>query len=114
MSLDLVKAAVWEIMDRFADEDFDGVIHRCVSTRGMTSDVLRAVIRDYGRKLTRPPANAYDDLDAIPVTVARAPTWAVSAPLCTEEEGRSDLEVRLTVTVKDNVASVELEDVLVP
>lgn len=76
--------------------------------------MLHGAVRDYGRKFIVPLANAYDDLDAIRVTVARAPTWAVPAPLWTEEEGRSDLEVRLTVTIKDGVTSIELDNVRVP
>ena len=75
---------------------------------------VAAALRDYGRKLVVPPADAYDDLDAIPVTVVRVPTWSVRAPLWTDEEGRSDLEVQLTVRIKDGVTSIELDNVLVP
>jgi hypothetical protein len=76
----------------------------------LTSDDLRTVIRDYGRKLVSPPANAYEDLDAVQVKGAGVPTWLVRAPLWTEEEGRSDLTLELTIAVGPVAPSVELDD----
>ena len=65
----------------------------------LTGDDLRNVIRNYGRKVVSPPPDAYNKLDAVQVTGATVPTWSVRAPLWTEEEGRSDLTLELTIAV---------------
>jgi hypothetical protein len=71
------------------------------------------VVRDYGRKLVSPPADAYNNLDAVQVKGAAVPTWSVRAPLWTEEQGRSDLTLELTIAVRLGAPSVELDELRV-
>ena len=112
MSLDVLRSAVREMMDQLAREDYESVVRRCVKSR-LTSSDLRTVIRDYGRKVVSPPPDAYKKLDAVRVKGAAAPTWSVRAPLWTEEEGRSDLTLELTIALGPGAPNVELDDLQV-
>lgn len=112
MSLDVVRSTAREMVDQLARGDYESLVEQSVKSR-LTSDDLRTVIRDYGRKLVSPPGDAYKKLDAVQVKGAAVPTWSVRAPLWTEEEGRSDLTLELTIAVGPGAPSVELDDLLV-
>ena len=112
MSLDVLRSTVREMMDQLAREDYESAVKRCVKSR-LTSDDLRTVIRDYGRKVVPPPLDAYGKLDAVQVRGAAVPTWSVRAPLWTEEEGRSDLTLELTIALGSGAPSIELDDLQV-
>jgi hypothetical protein len=109
MSLDVLRSTAREIVVQLAREDYESVIGRCLKSR-LTSNDLRTVIRDYGRKLAPPPADAYNKLDAVRVRGAAVPTWSVRTPLWKEAEGRSDLTLELTIAVGPGAPSVELDD----
>ena len=109
MSLDVMIATAREMADQLACGDYDLLVERCVKSR-LTSDDLRTVIREYGRKIVSPPADAYKDLDVVQVKGTVVPTWSVRAPLWTEEEGRSDLTLELTIAVGAGAPRVELDD----
>ena len=53
-------------------------------------------------------------MHAVRVVVAEHETWFVSMPLWTEEEGRSDLAVEMTVIFQDEATRIELDGILVP
>jgi hypothetical protein len=112
MSLDVLKSTAREIVDQLAREDYESAVRRCITSR-LTSDDLRTVIHDYGRKLVSPPADAYNNLDAVQVKGAAVPTWSVRAPLWTQEEGRSDLTLEVTIAMGPGAPSVELDDLQV-
>jgi len=102
-----------DILDRLASQDYDGVIRRCARSRLSARD-LATCIGEYGRRVTGPPAGAFDRLDAVAVKAAPLPTWFVRAPLWTAEEGRSDLELQLTATLRAGAVELELDDLRVP
>jgi hypothetical protein len=109
MSADNLRSIALEVVDLLVREDYDSLAQRCAKSRLTPSD-LRAVIRDYGRKLASPPIDAYEGLDAVQVKGAAVPTWSVRVPLWTEEEGRSDLTLDLTIALGQGAAAVELDD----
>ncbi len=109
MSLDVLRSAARAMADQLARGDYQSPVEQSVKSR-LTSDDLRTVVRDYGRKLVSPPGDAYKNLDAIPVKGAAVPTWSVRAPLWTEEEGRSDLTLELTIAVGLGAPSIELDN----
>jgi hypothetical protein len=113
MSLDLLRSATREIVDRLAERDYESAIKRCVKSR-LTHDDLHTVIHDYGRTVVSPPTDAYNKLDAVEVEGAAVPTWSISAPLWTAEEGRSDLTLELTISLGTGAPKIELDDLLVP
>ena len=75
---------------------------------------IQAGIQEYGRRLVGPPEEAYGLMHAVRVVVAEHETWFVSMPLWTEEEGRSDLAVEMTVIFQDEATRIELDGILVP
>jgi hypothetical protein len=112
VSTELLQAVVVKVIEELVLGDYDSLIEKYPKSR-VTSAGLRAAIRDYGGQLVRPPPNAYQNLDAVRVSRAKAPTWSVRAPLWTEEEGRSDLTLELTVTLGPGTSSVEIDDLRV-
>jgi hypothetical protein len=109
MQADALRATIFEIAGQLARGEYGALVQQCARSR-LTSEDMRNVIHDYGRKLVCPPGNAYDDLDAVPVKNAALPTWSVRAPMWTEEEGRSDLTLDLTITVGSDKPVVEFDD----
>ncbi len=109
MSLDALKSTAWEMVDQLAGADYELLLQRCDKSR-LTRKDLHRVIRDYGRKLVSPPRNAYENLDTVQVKDATVPNWSVRAPLWTEDQGRSDLTLELTVTLGPDKPNVELDD----
>jgi hypothetical protein len=86
-----------------------------VSGSSLSVDDIRTVVADYGRTLTIPPPGAFDRLDVVEVAATPHRTVSVRFPLWTLEEGRSDLELVLTVTeVADGLWHAHVDDLLVP
>jgi hypothetical protein len=102
------------MVDLLVRGDYESAVKVCIKSR-LTSEDLRTIIRDYGRKLVSPPAEVYNKLDAIQVKDASVPTWSVRAPLWTKEEGRSDLTLELTIIVMlgSGPPSIALDDLRV-
>jgi hypothetical protein len=65
----------------------------------LTSQDVDIAIHKYGRTLVPLPDQAYSLLDVVPVSDSQPQRWSVVVPLWSEEEGRSDLS--LTITVED-------------
>ncbi len=109
MSFDVLRPIVQQVAGQLARGQYAQVIDRCLKSR-LTADDLRAVIRNYGRKIVPPPAGAYIGLDAVQVKGAVVPTWSIRAPLWTSEEGRSDLTLEMTITLGTGSPRVVLDD----
>jgi hypothetical protein len=109
MPLQALRSAAEQALSFLALEKYEQLVAWCTSSRLSASD-LRRVIGEYGRTVVSPPPTAYDLLDAVQVKVASRPTWAVSMPLWTREEGRSDLTLELTISLQGNEVRVELDD----
>ena len=109
MSLNILRSATREIVDRLAEGNYESAIKQCAKSR-LTSDDLQTVIFDYGRTVISPPRDAYTMLDVVEVKGTAVPTWSVSAPLWTVEEGRSDLTLELTISLQADVPNIELDD----
>ena len=109
MSLEALRETARGIVDQLARGDYELVVQQCAKSH-LTGDDLGTAIRDYGRKLVSPPKDAYNNLDAVQVRDGAVPTWSIRAPLYTQDEGRSDLTVELTVALCPGKPSVELDD----
>jgi len=108
-----LKSSTRDLIGQLARGDYQSAVGRCAKSR-LSVDDLRSAIREYGRTLVMPPAEAYANLDAVQVKSAVFPTWSVRAPLWTAEEGRSDLTLELTITLAAGEPSIELDDLRVP
>lgn len=88
---------------------------RMVSGSRLSIDDIRVAVADYGRTLTMPPLETFDRLDVVDVAAIPQRTVSVRVPLWTREEGRSDLELVLTITeVAEGLWHAHIDDVLVP
>ena len=86
-------------------------LERFTSGRHLSAGEIESAVRGYGRTLTALPEDALASLDVVEVEGCVARTVSVRVPLWTLEEGRSDLEVDLTLReVMRGVLSVEVDD----
>jgi len=108
-----LQTVVRHLVTKLAGGDYEGVVAECSASR-LSSDVIRQVVSDYGKTFVVPPTDAYSDLDAVLVRNTAEPTWSVRAPLWSKEEGRSDLELQLTISQRGDQQVIEIDDLLVP
>lgn len=112
MSEDDLQTVVQSLVTKLASGNFDGVVAECSASR-LSAEDIRMVVSDYGKTFIAPPTDAYRDLDAVPVRNATEPKWSVRAALWSKEEGRSDLELQLTIIQPGDQQVIELDDLLV-
>jgi hypothetical protein len=108
-----LRATVCALTDRLVQGDYEGLCRVARASRLDPEDVER-VVRDYGRHLVTLPVAAFDAIDLVPVSSSNPQRWNVIVPLWSEEEGRSDLSLELTL--EDSPAPaypVEIEDLYV-
>ena len=77
----------------------------------LPEDQIRDAIEEYGCTLVMPPVDAFNDLDVVEVTGASPAQWSVRMHLWTEEEGKSDLSIELTLKEAGEDFDVELNDI---
>ena len=105
-----MRAKIMEIVDAISTGRFAKALDVADGSR-LSEDDLRRVVADYGRRLTRPVTH---DWDVVPIITSDMPAWSVRAPLWSNFEGRSDLEVVLSASMTKETAHVRLDDLLVP
>jgi hypothetical protein len=109
MTPDTLQSTVRSIVEKLSRADYNFLAEPSVSSRLSANDLKRA-IDEYGQRLVPPPSDVYLNLDAVHVRDSSASTWSVRVPLWTQEEGRSDLTLELTVTFTATGPSVTLDD----
>lgn len=90
-----VRSIVIDLLVLLADGDYESIMERCGYSL-LDGDDLQAAVAEYGRKVIAPPAD-YPFLRACELRARAVPTWHVEADLWTEEEGRSDLTLEMTI-----------------
>jgi len=85
----------------------------------LTAAEMRAAVAAYPARLLVPPSANEPSLEVVAVVGEPwvSQQWAVRVPLWTVEEGRSDLEMRLTVREDSTSAdgyAIEIDGILVP
>jgi hypothetical protein len=109
MSVREIRSIALDILSQIArSEEFD-VAQQCPGSR-ITTEELRQAILEYGRTLVAPPPDAYDAIYEIQVSSKAMPIWAVTAPMWTLEEGRSDLSLEMTIELGPAGPKVQLDD----
>jgi hypothetical protein len=99
---------VIDLLVLLAEGDYESIMERCPNSR-LTGNDLKTAIREYGRKVVAPPAD-YAYLNVGQVGPTAVPTWWVVADLWTEEEGRSDLTLELTIAFGPDGPVIELDN----
>ena len=94
------------------DGQYDQIESLTKSVR-LPADQMKSAINQYGRKLVEPPREAYKLMDVVEVQTAKPERWSITMPLWTEEEGRSDLTIELTLIKSNGAFTVELDDLRV-
>ena len=84
-------------------------LERMTSGRRLTASEIEQAVREYGGRLIMPPDGQLC-LDTIQVRGQIPPTWSVRCDLWTEEEGRSDLSLELTVIDQPGDALIEVDN----
>lgn len=80
----------------------------------LTADQIEYAVRDYGRTIIPLPSDGVMLIDYVAIQGAHPPAWSVFVPLFTQEEGRSDLSVDLTLKKSElGSLAIELNDVRV-
>ncbi len=80
----------------------------------MRAEEWRSRLAEYGRTVTQPPDPDFESADIVPLRGQENTAWSVWYRLWTEEEGRSDLAIELTVRYRggDDV-EIEVDDLRV-
>jgi hypothetical protein len=102
-----IRAIVVDLLVLLADGDYDSIMERCPGSR-LTSEDLQRAIREYGRKVIAPPAD-YAYFRTYELEARAVPTWSVDADVWTEEEGRSDLTLQLTIAFEPEGPVIEID-----
>ena len=77
----------------------------------LTSSEIDQAVCDYGAVLVTPPDSDFENVDAIEITGSNPRSWSVRYDLWTEEEGRSDLSLEVTLIENDKeIMGVELDN----
>ena len=85
---------VTEIVGHLVTGNYTQVLLQAPASRVSAAE-LEAAVGNYGRHLVLPPN--YDLVDFIEAKAEGGRSWSVVVPMYTEEEGRSDLSLELTV-----------------
>jgi hypothetical protein len=105
-----LRQLVIQIVALLAACEYQRVFELTRGIRMKTEEIQRA-IHDYGKSIVAPPDNAYQLLDIVRVRNTEVEQYSIRMPLWTQEEGRSDLTLGLTVKVFDDNLNVELDDI---
>ena len=100
--------ALRDLVQRLVHREFsaleaDGRIGR------LTVEELARAVDDYGRSLVAIPESGWDLADACEIA-GQTNAWSIDLPLWTEEEGRSDLTLSLSVARDNGSVRVEIDD----
>ena len=109
-----IEDTLREIVELLVGGDYAGLERRTNGVR-LSAKEMESAIVDYGRTLVFPPADAFLDIDVIPVRSSSPPSYSVRFTLYTHEEGRSDLELQATLGegTEETRMSVEIDNILV-
>jgi hypothetical protein len=77
----------------------------------LSAQDMESAIAAHRRKLIMPPSDAYKLMNAVRVGNSEPQKWSVVMPLWTQEEGRSDLSIELTLTKINGGFAIELDDI---
>jgi len=104
------EIAIQQMIVAVSSGDYSAALSQASVSRCSATDIARAV-SEYGQRFSAPP---FADWDVVSILSDGIERRSVRAPLWSEcENGRSDLELNLTVSFKDGIASLELDDIRV-
>src|SRR6478609_5120251 len=98
------RTAIQQIIVAVSSGDYPAALAQTSASRCSAADIARAIC-EYGHSMCAPP---FADWDVVPMFPADGnERWSVRAPLWSvSEDGRSDLELNLTVSSVGGIVSV--------
>lgn len=80
----------------------------------LTAEQIESAVREYGRTVIPLPSSGVALIDYVSIQNANPAAWSAYVPLFTQEEGRSDLTIDLTLVESGtDLFEVELNDLRV-
>lgn len=110
-NLDARNSVIGQLVAQLAAGHYEELI-RCAPQSRISAQEMEAAVKEYGRRLLPLPLSAYKLIDYVAVHNATPAKWSVVVPLFTEEEGRSDLSLELSmVEVTHDKYEVQVDDI---
>ena len=109
MDYEQLKLLVGQVMDLLVSQKYKELSDMTRTVR-LSEEAIKSAITYYGKQLISPPIEAFKLMDVIPIQSNNA-GWSVVMPLWTQEEGRSDLTMELTIVKAEGDFRVELDDI---
>ncbi len=97
MNTEKLYRTVKTVTEYLVQEDYEALEKLSGGNSLSRADIIDAV-SDYDAKIISIPEKGYEELDVIEVTNSDPTEWSVYVPIYTEEEGRSDLTLELSLT----------------
>lgn len=101
--IDLIRL----IVGLLVSGDYDAIESRSRGVR-LNAEQMKEAVQTHGHTLQSLPETSYAELDVIRVIRATCPTWSITVPLWTIEEGRSDLTLECTV-IDNGLPELDIE-----
>ena len=105
-----VESAVRLVVRLLVEKRYKDLETLSGGTRLSAREIEQAV-QEYGGTLTYPPEDAFRLVDVIALEGVSHSQWSVIVPLWTEQEGRSDLSLEMTVGEKPEGTRIQLDNI---
>ena len=103
----MLEKIVFMILKLLVEKDYRELEKRSNGIRLSAHDMERA-IKEYNCQLIMPPPDGYELMDVIEAHGDEK--WSVVMPLWSQEEGRSDLSIELTLIKHGDSFNFEIDD----
>ena len=105
-----LKQPVRQVIKLLVEQRYSELESLTKGIRLRAGDMMQAV-QSYKRTLIMPPEDSYNLMNAVNIRSSEPPQWSIVMPLWTQEEGRSDLSIELTLIKEIQGFRIELDDI---
>lgn len=110
-NLEARNSVIAQLVAQLAAGNYEELIRFAPQSR-VSAQEIEAAVKQYGRRLLPLPLSAYKLIDYLAVHNATPAEWSVVVPLFTEEEGRSDLSLELSmIEITADKYEVQVENI---
>jgi hypothetical protein len=111
MNRDKLRRTVERVVGLFEKEAYEELETLSGGNR-LSAEEMKEAVTNYGRKIAPFPEAGYKELDIVEVDHSNPKRWSVYISLFTDDEGRSDLTLSVTLTESaTSLFKVEIEDI---
>lgn len=110
-NLEARNSLIVQLIARLAAGKYEELIHFAPQSR-VSAQEIESAVKQYGRHLIPMPSSAHKLIDYVAIHNAVPPKWSIVVPLFTEEEGRSDLTLELSMAeVNPDKYELQIDDI---